>query len=212
MLKTKTQKLVTTGLMLALGILLLTITSHGIGFLYGKIFLPMHIPVLLYGIPGIIIQLILIPIIVSSVNKSSFKKYNAKEQAIKLINDSSKSCVIVKDNNIISAESPKGISHIIDLYESGILKDAFVADEVIGKAAAMIFSEGKIKSCYGYLMSKSALHWLNNHNIEATYNTLTDNIINRKGDDICPMEKTVLNIDDSREAIKLLKEKLISLR
>ena len=315
MFKTKTQKLVTAGLMVALGILLPTITSHGIGFLPGKVLLPMHIPVLLCGffcgpiygalagfilpflnsfissmpvlypnaiimsgelltyglisgliykltgcsnkakhiyptliiamicgrivygiisavlmflnpalknlsviaavidgIPGIIIQLVLIPVIVARIRKSTLRKYNAKDEAVKLVNNGSKTCVVVKDDKIISAESPKGIAHLIKLYDSGILEDSFVSDEIIGKAAAMIFTLGKVKSCYGHIMSRKALNWLNDHNIEASYNTLSDNITNRKGDGICPMEETVADIDDEATAIELLKAKVEELK
>jgi len=315
MLKTNSQKTVTAGLMLAIGILLPLFTSHGIVLLPGNIFLPMHIPVFLcgflcgpmyaailgfilpflnsaitsmpalypnaiimscelfsyglitatihklsgysrklrhiyptlisamisgrivYGIvasallfvnpslkklsviaavvqgfPGIIIQLILIPVIITRIYKNTSQKHNAKDDAKNMIKEGLKSCVIVRDNKIISAESTKGIKHIINLYEEGLLNGAFVADTVIGKAAAMIFSLAKIKSCYARTISREALTWLSDHNIDTSYSTLTDYIINRKGDGMCPMEETVINIDDEKTALSLLKAKIEELK
>jgi uncharacterized membrane protein len=167
---------------------------------------------IIQGVPGIIIQLILIPVIVSAIYKNISKKHLTKSDAIRMIEDGSKSCVVVRDNKIINTSSSKGISHILKLYETGVLTNTYVADAIIGKAAAMIFSLSGVKGCYGHIMSKEALNWLNSHNIEATYNTLTDNIINRKGDGICPMEATVADVNDEKTAVVLLKAKIEELQ
>ena len=68
------------------------------------------------GIPGIIIQLVLIPAAVRIFNKTS-EVYDAKHQAIEMIKNKSATCVVVKNNKIVSAESPTGISYILKLYE-----------------------------------------------------------------------------------------------
>lgn len=311
MIKTRTQKTVFAGFMLALGILLPFVTSHGIGFIPGNVLLPMHIPVLLcgficgpmyglilgailpflssaltsmpllypnaivmsgelmtygfmtafihkfsgrsnkltviyptlivsmisgrltygilsgillffnpamkklsvigavvQGIPGIIIQLILIPVIISRVFKNNPQ---IKQKVIRMIEKGEKNCVVIRNNKIISAESPRGIAHLIKIYEEGILLNSFVADAIVGKAAAMIFTLAGVKGCYGHTMSKEALKWLEEHNIEASYNILTDHIINRKGDGICPMEETVMKVNNENEALILLKEKIASI-
>ena len=49
MFKSNSKKTVLAGLFLALGILLPFVTSHGTALIPGKVFLPMHIPVLLCG-------------------------------------------------------------------------------------------------------------------------------------------------------------------
>ena len=61
---------------------------------------------------------------------------------------------------------------------------------------------------YGEVMSEGALKLLKENNIQADYKTLTPNIINRKGDDICPMEKAVKDCNDFEEAYILLQYKL----
>lgn len=145
----------------------------------------------LQGIPGIIIQLVVVPLAVKYLSKNYADVHTARDEAVVLVKSGKKTCVVVKDNKIISAESPIGIAYIIKLHDKGVFEGSFVADTIIGKAAAMIFSKSGVKSCYGEVMSNSAYKWLTEHNISATYGTLAECIQNRKGDGMCPMEDTV---------------------
>ena len=53
---------------------------------------------------------------------------------------------------------------------------------------------------YGEVMTATARDLLEANGIRTEYGTLTEHIINRKGTDICPMEKAVANICDPAEA------------
>lgn len=165
----------------------------------------------LNGIPGIMIQFLLIPPIVLAASKISQRQNDAIAQAKELVRNGDKDCVVVKNNRIISAENTKGIHHIITLHEKGALRDAIVADEIIGKAAAMVFSYSGVVRCYGKVVSKAGYEWLKNHGVSVEYECLVESIRNRKGDGICPMEETVLEIFDEREALKALKETMARL-
>ena len=125
-----------------------------------------------------------------------------------MIKNNLATCVVVKKGRIISAESPQGIAYIIGLHDKKMLKDTYVADTIIGKAAAMIFSISGVKACYGKTISKGALEWLKNNKIEVTYDMCVDYIENRAGDGICPMELTVKDVDDPALALELLKNKI----
>ena len=164
------------------------------------------------GLPGIIIQLILIPIIVTYVKRSILSHYDAAEEAIDMIKSGKATCITVKNNKILNAASPIGISYLLNLYDKDELDGVFLADTIIGKAAAMVLTKGGAKACYGYTVSESGLKWLNEHNIPVSYTNLTSVIHNRKGDGICPMEETVLNIDNADEAITALNRKVAELR
>ena len=61
-------------------------------------------------------------------------------------------------------------------------------------------------------MSISGKAYLEAHDIPCTCDVLTEKIIDRKGTDICPMEKTVADIDDTEEGHKALKAGLEELR
>ena len=165
------------------------------------------------GIPGIIIQLILIPCIVEAVGHGMRGgRKNAVQSAINLICEDTAVCVVIKDNTIIKTEYGSGIGPIIKMYESGILKDAFVVDKIIGKASAMILTLGGVKGCYGITVSRAAADWLKAHNTDVSYKECVELIANRTGDGICPMEQTVLDIDNEEAALSAVKRKLEELK
>jgi len=161
------------------------------------------------GLPGIIIQLILIPAIVSRGRKIFV---NPRETAIDMIKSKRATCVTVRKGDIETQGVSKGIAYIIDLFEKDLLCEAFVADKVVGKAAAMIFTLGKVNSVYAENISDSAIDWLKAHNIPFEYARRSKYIINRTGDGMCPMELTVADINDEKEAIQALKEKIEELK
>ncbi len=116
-------------------------------------------------------------------------------------------CVLVKGDKVITSDK-KGISPILDFISGKIdLKGFCVADKIVGKAAAMLFSKAGIIAVYGEVMSNTGLNYLKARNIPAEYNTLCERIINRKGDGICPMEMTVADITDEEIAFGLLLSK-----
>ena len=165
------------------------------------------------GIPGIIVQLLLIPAIVFSMEGIlKLQKKNAVASAKNLIAQQKATCVVIKNHKILNIETGRGVAPVIALYEQGMLSGAVVVDKIIGKAAAMVLVLGGVKSCYGLTMSQSAAEYLRAHGVAVEYDTLTEHIINRKGDGICPMEQTVAEIDDPAQALGALKEKIAELR
>ena len=172
------------------------------------------------GVPGIIVQLILIPAIVFAtkryfkhdmhVNTHEHKKTECitLNYAIRMIKDEKASCIIIKSNNIIHTDKAPGIKPLISLYENkpDVLKDAFVVDKVIGKAAAMMAVLGGARKVYGILMSTSAMEFLSKHNIPFEYGESIEKISNRAGDGICPLEATVMDIEDPHVAYTELKK------
>lgn len=167
------------------------------------------------GLPGIIIQLILVPIIVVAVKKYfniegsvPKKECDTLNHAKQMIKEEKATCIIIKDNTIIYKASGRGVKPLIELYENNpdILKDAFVVDKVIGKAAAMIAVLGGATKVYGVLMSSAAQTYLNNHTIPNDCGRCVEIISNRTGDGMCPLETAVMDTDDPEQAYKLLKE------
>jgi len=99
--------------------------------------------------------------------------------------------VIVKDENILEESNSRGIKPIYEahLNRKESFKEASVADRVIGKAAAMFLVSGGIKALYTDLISEPALEILNNNNIEVEYLKKVPMILNRMGNDMCPIER-----------------------
>ena len=107
----------------------------------------------------------------------------------------------------------RGISPVMRFISEGRdLSGYSTADVIVGKAAAMLFVKASIVSVHGRVMSESGKAFLETHGIPCSYDVLTDRIINRKGTDICPMEKTVADIDDPETAYTALAKKIAELR
>lgn len=161
------------------------------------------------GIPGIIIQLIFVPMIVKAVHiYPEYKEKKAVSSAIHQIDEEKAVCLIIQNGKIVASETGRGVAPIIKLYESGILENSYVVDKVVGKAAAMVMTKGGIKACHAVTVSRPALSWFEAHGVMVEYDVLVDHIINRTGDGMCPMEQTVLEIEDDKEVITVLKEKI----
>ncbi len=92
------------------------------------------------------------------------------------------------------------------------LRGYSAADLIVGKAAALLFVKSGVVSVYAKVLSQGGKEVLQKFGVFFEYETLTDNIINRDGTDICPMEKTVANISDPDEAYIALTEKVRSLQ
>lgn len=114
-----------------------------------------------------------------------------------------------KNREIITSDE-RGIAPTLTLLRQGKdLRGYSVADKIVGRAAAMLFVKAGIVSVYAVTLSQGAKALLESHKIPTQYETLTQKIINRRGDGICPMEKAVEDIGD--DEIDAGAEKLMQL-
>lgn len=119
---------------------------------------------------------------------------------------------VVKQQNRLYKEASRGITPIINLLQKDKLRGATLADKVIGKAAAMMMVYGGIKEVETILISEPAYRFFLQHNIPIIYETKVSYIVNRSKDGMCPMEETVLHMDDMEEAYRALIEKLAQMK
>ena len=110
--------------------------------------------------------------------------------------------VIYKNDASVYTSNDRGVAPLMKLLKENKaqLKDAMIADKVVGKAAALLMAYGKVKEVYTPTISTPALQVFKNHNIEIHYDKEVGRIINRKGDGLCPMETLCLNIENPEEA------------
>lgn len=93
----------------------------------------------------------------------------------------------------IITDDGRGISPMMKFIGMGKdLKGYSAAYMIVGKAAASEYLEA--------------------HHIPHSYDKLTEQIINRTGDNICPMEAAVANISDPEEGYKALFNKIQEMR
>lgn len=122
------------------------------------------------------------------------------------------SCVIADRDRVMTSRA-HGIAPLLERAErSERLEGAFVADRIIGKAAAMLLVVMRVASVYGQVMSREAEALLSANGIEVEYGALTDHIINRSGDGLCPMEQAVRDLTDCAAAPAVLRRRVEELR
>lgn len=182
---------------------------------------------LMTGLPGLIIQLTIIPVIITVLKKYAAKffhdNYKSSEyikqdavlkNAVELIKGGEISCVVINKGEIVHTADGRGVSPLLDIFvnHKDKLKGAFVVDKIIGKAAAMILVSGGARRAYGLVMSAGGLEYLGKHGVIAEYAERVDVISNRDGSDMCPIEKSVLDTDDSLEGLQVIGRTLDSLK
>lgn len=115
------------------------------------------------------------------------------------------SLVIVNGGGVLTYNE-HGIKTLLSL-QTGSLTGAFVADKIVGKAAAMMLVRGGAIEVYAEVISRPALEVFKKHKIICLYGTVVPNIINREKTGLCPMEEAVLAVDDIKKAYGILMQK-----
>ena len=122
------------------------------------------------------------------------------------------SCVVLKDG-VCHSFHRRGVADLYHLLKNdpALLDGAFVADKVVGKGAAALMCLGGVSAVWSRVMSRSALRLFTRSGVEATYETLTDHIINRAGTGICPVEQLCSEADTPEECLPLIEKFLESI-
>lgn len=114
------------------------------------------------------------------------------------------------DDLTVSRE--KGIKPLLKLTQGDDLRNASAADRIVGKAAAMLYALTGVEEVFAQVLSEQGRTVLKRYGIVYEYGTLTENIINRAGTGLCPMEEAVKDIDDLKEALAAIQMKVVALR
>ena len=132
-------------------------------------------------------------------------------KAKKILEEKGYTCVFInKEKEFFSTE--RGVKPLLNFLDEGYdLKGFFVADKVIGKAAAMLYVLLGVKEIFSLVISKPAIEILEKNNIKVFYETIVERIENRKKDGFCPMEECVLKCNSPKDGYFLIKEKLKTL-
>ena len=126
-----------------------------------------------------------------------------------------KTLVLAKGGRIIASSSGRGIADLVRFIEKlgHELAGASLADKVVGKAVALMVRYAGIVAVYAGMMSEPAKRALEGTEISYNCEKLVPMILNRTGDDLCPMERLSLLHEDPNEgflALKDLAEKMAS--
>ena len=129
-----------------------------------------------------------------------------RDKALAVLRNTDASFVYVTEEAVLTSEY-KGIRRLLTLVnEQTVLADGFVADRIVGKAAALLMVLQGAKNVYAETIDQPALAVFRTHGVNVMFRKAIPIIINRSGDGICPMENAVLAIDDPKEAFTVLSE------
>ncbi len=135
------------------------------------------------------------------------------EIAKKALHGKNLTLAIVKESKVLFESKAHGVSAFLDALEKlgPKMKDASVADKVVGKAIALLCIYAGIQAVYALNLSLKAKQVLERHAIHLEWETVVDKILDASGTGICPFEKAAMEISNPTEAyekLKALSEKL----
>ena len=117
------------------------------------------------------------------------------------------SCVIANGDKIESFYQ-RGIKDLYELLNSNrsLLEGATIADKVIGKGAAALMIAGGVTMVYADVISEPAMELFKQFSIKVEYEKKVANIINRRGDGICPVEERCTECNTIEECLVKIEE------
>ena len=130
------------------------------------------------------------------------------EIAKKQMLDKGYTCVVVKDTQLYTSVE-RGVKPLLHwLAEGTDLRGFSVADKVIGNGAAMLYVLLGVKEIYTPVISQPAKKTLESHGIGLVFDECVEAIMNRAGTGPCPMEDAVKGIENPKEALLAIRQKI----
>lgn len=140
------------------------------------------------------------------MNKEIIKK------ASSLLEEGNYTLVLYNGKDFITSKA-RGVRPLLSLYDEGKdVHDYLAADKVIGKGAAFLYVLLNIKGIYSYVISKPALEVLQKAGIEVEYQNLVEHIYNHTHTGFCPIETAVIDIDDAKSSLEVIRKTLKTLK
>ncbi|MEM3566356.1 MAG: DUF1893 domain-containing protein [Candidatus Bathyarchaeia archaeon] len=122
--------------------------------------------------------------------------------------------VVVKDSRVLFESKARGVSSFIEALDvlGDNLKDASVADKVIGKAVALLCIYAGVRAVYALTLSLEAKQVFENYKVCLEWDRLVEKILDVSGRDACPFEKAAIEIDNPEDAYRKFKALLKNLK
>lgn len=123
------------------------------------------------------------------------------DQLVEMLHAGNHSLVVC--DGAIHTYDGRGVSDLYRIYtdEPHLLNGSMLADKVVGKGAAALMALGKISQLHADVISGPALSLLESNGVKVSYTTLVDNIVNRQGTGICPVETLCLECQTAEECL-----------
>lgn len=124
------------------------------------------------------------------IQRVSFRTDKERQKLLDYLFTEKCSCVI-RQANEIRVFHEHGVKDLYRLLreEPSLLKDSFIADKVVGKAAAALMVLGGVKEVFAAVISQQGHKLLSQSHIHTEYTLMVPHIINRSQTDWCPLER-----------------------
>ena len=101
------------------------------------------------------------------------------------------SFVLLKNREVVYRSCKQGLKPLLFCVKKNKkeMRGAVVFDKVVGRAAAILLAHAKVKEVWTLTVSTGGKRYLLKNKIKLQYQNEVKDIMNRKGDDLCPMEK-----------------------
>jgi hypothetical protein len=128
------------------------------------------------------------------------------EIAKKRLTENHVSLSIVKKGKILFESSSSGLQDLFAAVDKlgASLRNASIADQIVGRAAAFLFVYSLANSVFAVTISEKGLKLLEQNRVSAEFRNIVPNVLNKERTDVCPFEKLVLNCRDAKEAFSIL--------
>lgn len=123
------------------------------------------------------------------------------KQLINQIESGEHTFIATKGDEVYTSNSI-GVAPIVQKIkqDATFFDGAIVYDKIIGKAAAMLLYNCNVKQIYAATTSDNAVKFMDKVGQSYEYSNCVEYIQNRTKDGMCPLEKSVLELEDSTKA------------
>ncbi len=130
----------------------------------------------------------------------------AKELLAQL--DTVKCSCIVHNNGKTTQYTQRGVRdlHALVTTQPEKLNGAYVADKIIGKGAAALLVNGKVKQVATHVITTPALKMLRTANIEVLYEEEIPYVENWKKTGQCPLDARLQEVDDAAQCLPIINQ------
>ena len=124
-----------------------------------------------------------------------------------------KTIIIYKDNAVIFTSDYKGVRPMMEYMKAyGPSQEPLtVVDRIMGRGAVMLAALINAKTIKTPIISETALELAKVHGLTVEADKVVPYIINREGNGRCPIETSVLEIEDVQEGYEAIKAAIAKL-
>lgn len=129
------------------------------------------------------------------------------ERARLRLKEKNLSLVVVKNGKVIFETETRGIKSFLGAIElfGKELAGSSVADRIVGRAVALLCVYVQVSAVFAVIISMEGVRVLEDNKIFYQFGKCVPNILNQKGNDICPFEKLALTFQTPKDAYRKLR-------